>query len=342
MSTALRQKYKDLILSPESCEPLVQVYFPVSHRYSLMETLQDPAKMLANQLETIEARRKAGDDFVPALRVDFGTAQIAALFGCPIQVSEINEPCCGAAAIDSMEGVASLPEPSMEGGWMPKLKEFQDYFLKNKPVDIPIQHPDIQGPINTAHLIRGNDILYDFYDYPEETRMLLKKVTDCMIQWLDTVTDGVAEDDQWVFDRGGVWKGRARLCNCTLQLISPAIYKEFIQQEDDRFLGAVGGGRVHYCGSMKGVIPYLLELKHMTNLELDCQYHDITEISEMAPTELPLIFCDWSNDPGNSGWFDKIMRGEIPRKRNIVIQAKADNLEDAKRVYDLLKNKLCR
>lgn len=78
---------------------------------------------------------------------------------------------------------------------MPKLKEFQDYFLKNKPVDIPIQHPDIQGPINTAHLIRGNDILYDFYDYPEETRMLLKKVTDCMIQWLDTVTDGVAEDD---------------------------------------------------------------------------------------------------------------------------------------------------
>lgn len=60
MSTALRQKYKDLILSPEICEPLVQVYFPVSHRYSLMETLQDPAKMLANQLETIEARPKSG------------------------------------------------------------------------------------------------------------------------------------------------------------------------------------------------------------------------------------------------------------------------------------------
>lgn len=60
MSTALRQKYKDLILSPESCEPLVQVYFPVSHRYSLMETLQDPAKMLANQLGNHRSPPKSG------------------------------------------------------------------------------------------------------------------------------------------------------------------------------------------------------------------------------------------------------------------------------------------
>ena len=81
------RKYKDLYENPLTCEPLVQVIFPVKNTYSVRETLDSPEKMMANQLETIEARLAVGDDFLPALRVNFGTAQIAAMYGTFYRIS---------------------------------------------------------------------------------------------------------------------------------------------------------------------------------------------------------------------------------------------------------------
>ena len=142
------------------------------------------------------------------------------------------------------------------------------------------------------------------------------------------------------YDRGGLWRGGARLCNCSLQIVSLSIYRDFIKESDERFLNAVGKGRVHYCGSYKQVIDDLFTLQNMTNLEVDCQYHDVLETCEKAPENVSVMFCDWSLGNENGGWYTKIMNGEIPQKKNIVFQAKAEGIEDAKRVYYNLKNKL--
>ncbi len=336
------QKYKDLYENPLTCEPLVQVTFPVKNTYSVPETLTSPAKMLANQLETIEARLAVGDDYLPALRVNFGTAQIAAMYGCPLRVMEGSDPCCEKHILEDIEEVDQLGTPSMTRGWNPKVDEFQRYFLEHMPEGLVIQHPDVQGPFNTAHLIRGNDIIYDFYDDPERVEVLMHKVADFMVDWIGYVTRETHPDPEWFYDRGGLWRGRARLCNCSLQIVSPSIYRDHIMAADERFLKAVKLGRVHYCGSYGEVLDDLFRLEDMTNLEIDSTFHDIVTTCEKAPERVSIMFCDWSNEPGNREWYDKIMAGEIPEKRNIVIQAKAENIEDAKRVYDNLKNKLCR
>ena len=342
MYEKLIQKYKDLYENPLTCEPLVQVYFPVKHSYSIKETLSSPEKMFINQMETIQARLEAGDDFLPALRADFGTAQIAAMYGCPVKIYENSEPCCGGHILTDIEQSELLARPSMTNGWMPKVDEFQRYFMKHMPDGLTVQHPDVQGPFNSAHLIRGNDIIYDFYDDPEHVHTLLNKVSDFMVEWIRYTKRETSSDDRWFYDRGGLWRGGARLCNCTLQIVSPAIYREHIMASDERFLKAVGMGRVHYCGSYREIIDDLFRLEHMTNLEVDSQYHDIIETCEKAPKQVSVMFCDWSIEPGNREWYDKIMRGEIPEKKNIVLQAKAENLEEAKKVYDNLKNILCK
>ena len=336
----IRQKYKNLTLQPENCEPLVQVSFPVELPFPKTESYHDAEKMLRNQLAIIAARRAVGDDYLPALRADFGTAQIASMYGCPIFYPTDSEPCCGDHVLKSMEEAALLQTPTLSGGMTDDVMRFQEYFKANKPDDIPIQHPDIQSTMNNLYMIRGNDVFFDFYDYPEEIKTFCRSITDYMLKWLDYVTDGFCEDDQWVYDRGGLWKGRARLSDCTLQMLSPQLYEDFIMEEDAYFLEKVGGGRVHYCGSNPGVIPDILTLKNNTNLEIDCQYHDLVEISQIAPKEMSIIFCDWSNTPGNSGWYRKLMDGAVPEKKNIVILAKADDAEDAKKVYAAVKNQL--
>ena len=71
-------------------------------------------------------------------------------------------------------------QPSMPG-WYGKLAEWTAIWKEHLPEGVHIQHPDIQSAFNSAHLIRGNDILTDFFDHPAELDLLLDKVTDFML-----------------------------------------------------------------------------------------------------------------------------------------------------------------
>ena len=335
--TELEDKYRKLYLDPEHCEPLVQISFPVPSEYSRTEQFHSREKMLSQQLLEAEAHTRVGDDYLSALRVNFGTAQIAASFGCGIQEMGDSLPACKSHVLDDMELVSELRCPTMKDGLNERLMEYQEYFMKQKPSWIPVQHPDVQSAFNSAHLIRGNDILYDFYDYPDETRALLAKVTDFMLLWIREVKGQITQDSEWFYDMGGLWKGGARISDCSLQFLSPELYREFVRQEDERFLAGVGGGRVHYCGSHGEFLPEIWSMKSVTSMEIDSQFHDIYEVCSRAPRNVVMMFCDWSNRPENGPWLEKLLRQGCPEKRNIVIQAKASGEEEAKRLYEKIK-----
>lgn len=334
----MEEKYRRLYQEPDTCEPLVQINFPVPLTYSVREQFHSKEKMLAQQILIAEAHERVGDDFIPALRVNFGTAQIAASFGCEIQEMPQSLPACKSHVLKTIEDVHSLKKPTMKDGFNERLTEYQDYFMKNKPEYLPVQHPDVQSSFNSAHLIRGNDILYDFYDYPDETDCLLSKVTDFMIDWITAAKAQITNDSEWFYDMGGLWKGGARISDCSLQFLSPPLYREFVMKEDDRFLTAVGGGRVHYCGSHTDFLTDIYRLNGLTALEIDSAYHDIYEVCRTAPKRTAVMFCDWSNSPRNGPWYERLLKKGLPSKHNIVIQAKASGEEEAKRIYDRLKS----
>ena len=121
-----------------------------------------------------------------------------------------------------------MQKPSLEAGWYGKLKKWTDIWLENLPEGIYIQHPDIQSPFNTAHLIRGNDILTDFFDNPDAVDALLKLVADYMIDLVPVLKAQISDDRDWFFDWGAMWKGTARLSNCTSDLIGPDFYLKYV------------------------------------------------------------------------------------------------------------------
>lgn len=339
----LEEKYKALYLDPEHCEPLVMISIPVSGCPSVSDQFHDPQKMLDAYAKRIKMHSEIQDDVLPMTRVEFGTAQIAAAFGCKIQEMPGSLPACGSHALADLEDVWKKEPPTMQDGLVPLLDEYTQYFLSHQPVEIPIQHPDVQSTFNSGHLIRGNDILYDFYDEPEAVHHLLKMVTDYMIAFTEHVKAPISKDREWFYDSGGLWKGAARISNCTLQIVSPDIYREFIMEEDVRYLKTIGGGRVHYCGNHPGVIDeFFKEPDVMHTIEIDSQYHDIVEICDRCPQKVTMMFCDWSNERGNREWLPKLLSGHVPAKKNVVINAKAYTVEEAKRTYDQIKNALLR
>ena len=176
----------------------------------------------------------------------------------------------------------------------------------NSTRSVHIQHPDIQSAFNSAHLIRGNDLLTDFYDQPEVVDMLLDKVTDYMIAITGHLKAMISDNREWFFDWGMLWKGAARISNCSMQMISPELYFRHVMPRDIRFFESIGGGRMHYCGITDDVIDEFFKVASITGLDVDFAYHDFYSLCERAPKRVVLLISKGLRSQMQSNWRTRV------------------------------------
>lgn len=329
----LYRRYRQLYLDPENCSPMFLIGAPLEDCPPWEEILADPYVMLQYGLDNIRNHLLLEDDAVPTVRVEFGTAQVAAAFGCDLVIPPNNLPAAGTHVLRWAEDVYRLQKPSLTAGWYGKLKQFTEIFLENLPEGVFIQHPDIQSPFNTAHLIRGNDIFTDFYDHPEELEALLDLVTDYMLDLIPYLRRMINAPPDWFFDWGALWKGAARLSNCSMHMIRPQFYRQYVMPRDIRILQSIGGGRMHYCGSSGEVIDAFFQVPYNHGLDYDAQYHDLWNLARRAPPQVTLLH--WGNLSDRA--IQRMLNGEFPPKRNIIVQVFVSSLEEGREVLQKLR-----
>lgn len=324
----LSRRYKMMYEEPQHCSPMFIINGPSKNLPPWEERLEDPIKMLQAQLEQLRFHIQAEDDRIPTLRVELGTGQVAAAFGCEIAVPTNSMPAVKSHVIKNIKDVYELKKPSLDAGMYGKLKEFTRVFLENMPYGVQIQPPDLQSPFNCAHLIRGNDILLDFYDDPEALGYLLDLITDYMIDLVPYLKNMIHSSNEWFLDYGALWKGGARISNCTMHLISPAMYAEFVLPRDRRLFAEIGGGRIHYCGSYKEVIDEFVKIPSLTGLDFNSGLpaSELWNLAERVPEKVT-IMKDIAKD---SPEMKRLMSGDWPRKRNIIILTEAASVDEAK------------
>ena len=331
-----RKNFRLFWNDPKIARPAVLIHPPVESPWTVRERTHDPAKMLAHELKVVQAHLMQGDDYVPAARVEFGTGQIAHAYGCEMYEPENSPPCSAGHVMQSIEEAETLLLPDLRAGWFGGLEKYSEYFRKRLPEGVALQIPDIQGPFNNAHLVRGNDILYDFYDEPDLLHTLLTRMTDHLIEltrWLHGLC--TPEPDGFFCDWGCLWKGGARISNCSLHMISTEFYREFIRESDQRLIDAMGAGRIHYCGEHDdGLMDSFFEMPNMTGVDFDGTYHDLWELSERAPEKVSLLVYATREN------IDRLLSGDWPKKRNIIIQAYAPSIEAGRDLYRRLRDSM--
>ena len=77
-------RYKQLYMDPEGCSPMFVINTPLQDQPTWEERLADPWVMLKAELDALRPHLEIRDDRVPTVRVQFGTAQVAAAFGCAL------------------------------------------------------------------------------------------------------------------------------------------------------------------------------------------------------------------------------------------------------------------
>ncbi|MBN2559040.1 MAG: hypothetical protein JXB33_09835 [Clostridia bacterium] len=325
-------KYKRMRLKPADSMPMFVINTPME-TYSWEERLSDPSKMFEDELRAINAHAQVGDDRVPAARVNFGTAQIAAAFGCDIYIPPNNLPCASSHVLHDIRDVDKLGRPGRFAGWYGRLYEFSQFYRENLPKGVEIQLPDTQGPFNNAHLIRGNDIIFDFYDNPDELGYFLDFITDYLIDLIKSLAPLTTNRDGWFFDWGSLWQGAGRISNCTVHLISPVMYREFILERDIRFLESIGGGRIHYCGTYPEVIGSFINMPPVTGFDYDDSLHSLESVCALAPENVP-VYC-WTNSTSRT--MRNLLDGKWPEKRNIIIGVDAPSIEEGRVLLERLR-----
>lgn len=332
------RRYRLLSTDPEGCRPMILVNTPVSGLRPWEERLVDPMVMLEDELAGIKPHLEIGDDRVPTVRVQFGTAQIAAAFGCEMAVPTNNLPCASTHVLSEPERVFDMKIPDLKGGWYGKLEEWTALWKRHLPRGVHIQHPDLQSAFNSAHLIRGNDILLDFYDCPEAVDRLLDLVTDFMIQATAWLKADISGDREWFFDWGSLWKGTARTSNCSMHMISPDLYRKHVHSRDRRFFEAVGGGRMHYCGTHGTVIDDFFRIPGLNGFDCDLEHHDFWEICRRAPAQVAVT--PTGGRGAESDFVKRLLSGDWPAKRNLIIPVSAPTIEKGRELMEALRKSM--
>ena len=326
----LYARYKRLYTDPDNCEPMFIINTPVEMP-DWEVRLADPMVMLCSELDAIRPHLEIGDDRVPTIRVQFGTAQVAAAFGCPVVIPPNNLPAIGGHILNNAQDVYQMAVPDVNAGWYGKLWQWQELWLEHVPEGVHIQHPDIQSPFNSAHLIRGNDIMTDFYDEPAALERLLDLVTDFMIKVTRHARAMITTDNEWFFDWGALWKGAARISNCSMHMIRPEFYREHVFARDIRLFEALHGGRMHYCGSPDSVIDDFFKVPLITGLDYDPQYHNLWSIAQRAPKQVTVM------QHSDDATLQRLLKGDWPAKRNIILVLSAGSVEEAKALLRSLR-----
>lgn len=125
-----------------------------------------------------------------------------------------------------------------------------------------------QGVLNNAFHLRGQNIFLDLHDRPELADHLFSNISQVMIRLAQMVQQRQRES--------GFYVNQFCVSNCTVNMVSPQIYRRFLFQYDARIGAAFERFGVHTCNW--NVTPYLEVLDELPNVG----YLDMGMESDMA------------------------------------------------------------
>ena len=125
-----------------------------------------------------------------------------------------------------------------------------------------------QGVLNNAFHIRGQDIFLDLHDKPDFVHDFFSSICEVMIRLAKMVQERQR--------KSGFYINQFSVSNCTVNMVSPEVYREFVFPHDKRIALNFERFGVHTCNW--DITPYSEALKELPNLG----YLDMGMMSDMA------------------------------------------------------------
>lgn len=225
--------------------------------YDNYEIHFDVEKMFVSQLKAALSSALADGDAVPSVRANVGCGALCTLYGglkqnfyvdkMPWLQEHLTEEQVSEMTVESIE---ESPEFKMGLEQMRYMKE----MLAGTGIEV---YPmDLQGPIDMAHLLMGDEFFYLLYDDPElvHKALELSVATDIygMKKCFEIIQPGkyVCHYNDLVLPA----ETPLKISEDTSTLLNGEHLEEFMKPYTEQLLREFGGGYIHYCGDNRHLL----------------------------------------------------------------------------------------
>jgi hypothetical protein len=251
----------------------ILIHFCTPGSASVSQFFPDIPKMFDAEMHNHGKRSQFIDDFFPSGNPCFGNPY-AGFMGGELRSDEHN-----AWSIPMQNIYNRLDEVryNENNPWLAKFIYAMEYYKQHKPDNFLLSSPSTWGPDDIAEALRGPEILYDFYDRPEELKALLRHCADFVLQFRQRALEMTDK-----IDGGHVgWQGFWVPDNClsltmdTSSNYSAEMFEEFLLPVIDYTVDKAGGkywihlegSSIHIADSLKKINGLLL-LQYTNNPKL--------------------------------------------------------------------------
>ena len=204
-----------------------------------VEMPETPEASLARDIVGMLAPLKLLNPVRAAFGLGRGTGSLVPSFGIPLNPDAGHSPACTITLDQALAQDPPCPETS---GLIPGMRERPELIKDRTPAWFRIGPPDMQGPYNIAHAVIGEDALIAPYTNPDGFHEFMGRVTRFWIETHRSIAAWIGRDRLPPMEQSFV-----RIAECSCNLISRAMYREFVLPYDTRIGETFGPMQIHTC-----------------------------------------------------------------------------------------------
>ena len=272
---------------PQSCQ-----FQPFPHS----EAYRDFDKMLYNELlyafsMSIYLNEQIGDDLPFTIRSNYGTVIMAEMFGAKSELADENPPWAQRLKCDDFYAhVLDVDPYDFDKEICVKVVNTYQRFNEilsdypNVQRCVTTVSPDMQGPIDTLEMLRGNSLFTDFYERPEMVNEALSLLAKAQVGFARHIEKFITDNSpDYSHEHMLVILGKILVKDDISIMISPEMYREQIRPHDEFVLRELGGGGIHFCGKGEHLLPHMFELEPLKCIDFgQPEMNDVDAIYQMA------------------------------------------------------------
>jgi hypothetical protein len=235
----------------------------------LYEARYPREELLAYHLEAILARAGVEDDYIPSLFPGCRQGLIPTAYGAREEWT--SDHYWLAPLLSAAEEIDALSQPDLSrAGVAAEILENTRFFRRATQGALPIQMPDMQGPLDLAgNMLGAERLMVEMYDHPAAVHRLLERMTNDFIAYMHLQEEASGGTLVPIHCMPTVWlpPGRAMsLSEDLLAVISRRFYPIFARPYNERVAAEFGQVVIHSCGSWEHNLAGLAQTRGLLGM----------------------------------------------------------------------------
>ncbi len=285
----------------------------------------DPYKMFVNGLRDALKTALAPGDAVPSMRANVGCGAFCSMLGgleqtyypdkMPWLTRHLTHDTLAAMTANDI----TLSDEMARGL---EQMEYMSEILEGTGIELfPM---DLQGPLDIAHLLEGDDFFYELYDDPDFADHLMALAVELDTFGMEKNLEIIKPTDHVCHYNGLVLPAEKplKVSDDTSTIIGGEHIRRFSVRYNEMLLARFGGGYMHYCGENPALFETCLKTQGSVGLNLgNPEKHDCETVLKALREngmcyfgEFPVSMCDMvKHASGEDGTFNIFLRTHCKR-----------------------------